>query len=195
MTLEAYLGTMKWNEDRDLMNLNLKLENDMLEEEKKEFWDDFKIFRETPASTAKLNALVGMVDAHCDYTFVAIGTDAKVAQNFTDLNDKLIIHALKGDAEKQMGLMGGILTKIIGNVYDATIPYNLVLEANNLKPKKKDRNGKNEKGTQWVDPKDAIKDYLLTLPGIEEYYMEESAPEDVTKDIQEAKVEAKATKK
>lgn len=179
MTLEAYLGTMKWNEDRDLMNLNLKLENDMLEEEKKEFWDDFKIFRESMAGDNKLNALVGMVDAHCDYTFVAIGMDAKVAQNFTSLNDKLIINALKNDAEKQMGLMAGILTKIIGNVYDATIPYNLVLKANELKPKKKDKNGKNEKGTQWVDPKGPIKDYLLTLPGIEEYYVLEQSNQEV----------------
>lgn len=169
MTLDAYLGTMGWNEERHLMGLNLKLENDMLEEEKKEFWDDFKIFRECSAGDAKLNALVGMVDAHCDYTFVAIGTDAKAAQNNTSLNDKIIINALKADIEKQMGLMGGILTKILGNVYNPEICYNLVLEANKLKPKEKDANGKNVKGTQWVDPKGKIKDYLLTLPGIEEY--------------------------
>lgn len=169
MTLNSYLGTMQWNEDRNLMNLNLKLENDMLEEEKKEFWDDFKIFRETLPGEAKLNALVGMVDAACDYTFVAIGTDSKVAQSFTTLNDKMIIHALKADAEKQIGLMNGILVQLIGNNLNIDSCYDMVLNANNLKPNKQDKNGKNEKGTEWIDPKGLIKEYLLTIPGIEEY--------------------------
>lgn len=173
MTLNSYLGTMQWNEERNLMNLNLKLENDMLEEEKKEFWDDFKIFRETPPGDAKLNALVGMVDAACDYTFVAIGTDSKVAQNFTTLNDKMIINALKADAEKQLGLMNGILSQLIGNYFEVDKCYDMVLAANNLKPNKQDKNGKNEKGSEWVDPKGPIKEYLLTIPGIEEYYIDD----------------------
>ena len=175
MTLKSYLGTMQWNEDRNLMNLNLELENDMLEEEKKEFWDDFKVFRATLASESKVDALTGMVDAACDYTFVAIGTDAKVAQNTIGLEEKIIVDALKSDAEKQIGLMNSILTQLLGNYFNVDICYNYVLEANNLKPNKQAPNGKNEKGSEWVDPKGLIKEYLLTIPGIEEYYISDVA--------------------
>jgi hypothetical protein len=173
MTLNQYLGTMNWNVVRGLTTLNLKLENDMAEEEKKEFWDDYKIFTETEAGDTKVNALAGMVDALCDYTFVAIGTDSKVAINVVSLNDKIIINALKADMEKQIGLMTGVLHNILGNVFDLDYCYGLVLEANNLKPNKQDPNGKNVKGAEWVDPKTPIKEYLLTLPGIEQYYIAE----------------------
>lgn len=180
MTLNSYIGTMEWNEVRGLMNLNLNLENDMLEEEKKEFWDDYRRFRDFEAGDNKINALTGMVDAVCDYTFVAIGTDAKVSQNTISLNDKIIVQALKADAEKQIGLMTGILTQILGNYFNLDICYDFVLKANNLKPNKQDVNGKNEKGTQWVDPKGLIKEYLLTLPTIKEF-TELSESEDTVK--------------
>lgn len=169
MTLNSYLGTMEWNEIRGLVTLNLELENDMLEEEKKEFYDDFAIFKSQKAGTKKLDALVGMVDALCDYTFVAIGTDSKVAKNTLSIQNKVIVNALKSDMEKQIGLMESILRQLIGNVFDFDVCYTYVLEANNKKPNKQDPNGKNVKGDVWEDPKGDIKKYLLTLPGIEEY--------------------------
>lgn len=169
MTLKSYLGTMQWNKERGLTSLNLELENTMLEEEKKEFYDDFDNFNNSTPSEEKIDALVGMVDALCDYTFVAIGTDSKVAKNTLSIQNKVIVNALKSDIEKQLGLMEGILRQLLGNVFDVDTCYNFVLEANNKKPNKQDPDGKNIKGDTWEDPKGEIKKYLLTLPGIEEY--------------------------
>jgi hypothetical protein len=163
---------MRWNEERGLTSLNLELENDMLEEEKKEFWDDYERFTEFEAGDNKLNAIVGMVDALCDYTFVAIGTDTKVAKNILSIQNKVIVNALKSDIEKQIGLMEGILRQLLGNVFNVDICFNFVLEANNKKPNKQNAAGKNIKGTEWEDPKGRIKEYLLTLSGIEEYSVE-----------------------
>lgn len=169
MTLTSYLGTMQWNEVRGLTSLNLELENDMLEEEKKEFFDDFAIFNTEKPGKKKIDALVGMVDALCDYTFVAIGTDSKVAKNTLSIQNKVIVNALKADIEKQIGLMESILRQLLGNVLDVDKCFNYVLLANNKKPNKQDTSGKNIKGDEWEDPKGDIKKYLLTLPGIEEY--------------------------
>lgn len=170
MTLNSYLETVEWNEVRGLTKaLNLKLENDMLEEEKKEFYDDYTNFKNSPKGDDKVNAIVGMVDALCDYTFVAVGTDAKAALNTLTLNDKMVLSALKDDTEKQLSLMTTILTKILGNYLDLDECYGYVLLQNNKKPNKQDPNGKNEKGGTWEDPKHMIKAHIMSLPTIGEY--------------------------
>lgn len=170
MTLNSYLGTIEWNEVRGLTKtLNLKLENDMVEEEKKEFYDDYAKFKALPKGDEKVDAIVGMVDALCDYTFVAVGTDSKAALNVLSLNDKVVLQALKDDMEKQISLMTTIITHILGNYLDLDACYGYVLEQNNKKPNKQDVNGKNTKGDVWEDPKHMIKAHIMTLPIISEY--------------------------
>lgn len=170
MTLNLYLGTLEWNKKRGLLDtLNLELENKMAEEEKEEFYTDFVRFTELEPSEYKVDALVGMIDAVCDYMFVSIGTDCKVAMNKVSLQDKLLVQALKDDMEKQIGLMNGILSQYLGNVFNFDECYEYVLDANNKKPNKQDPDGKNLKGGEWEDPKNDIKKYLLSLPGIEMY--------------------------
>ena len=166
MTAGLYIRTLQWNVVRGLTNkLDLDLENKMLEEEKKEFWDDYFKYQ-IVTGMDKIDALTGMVDAMCDFTFVAIGTDVKSAMNAVSKEQKVILTSIKDDAQKQIGLMGSLLINEIGNIFDVDTYYEMVVDANDAKPNKQDTEGKNEKGVEWEDPKHKIKAHLLTLPSV-----------------------------
>lgn len=174
INLENYKRTRKWNIDRGLTaKLDLNLENNMLEEEKGEFFEAYQQYQslkdDALAIDQRLDLAVELIDAICDYSFVMVGFDTKTQEvQVQSPSDQITISAMKDAAEKMMAVMGALLMDVVGNKVDMNHCYNLVVTANELKPKKTDANGKNTKGDAWVDPKFKIREYLEEL-NVREY--------------------------
>jgi len=157
----------KWNYDRNGLQLDVELERDMLEEEATEFRDGLKhyLFESDvnilPALKGDyvLDAVVEMVDAYCDYTFVYYGTQVKL------LGSGKIV-----DVGSTQSIMHTLLTEILVTHNVTMFEYGEqpfidmcmadVIEANMAKPIKKTK-GKVTKGKKWIDPKDKIRQRLL----------------------------------
>lgn len=173
--LKNYKATRQWNIDRGYaFKLVPELENDMLEEEKKEFFDAYELYiplkneGKPETQDSRVDLAVDMIDALCDYTFVAVGTDTKSQMTSLDVETQIEISAIKNNAEKMMQVIGTLLIDVVGAKVDLNKCYGFVVEANNLKPAKANADGKGTKGDKWVDPKHNIKDYLESL-NIREY--------------------------
>lgn len=173
INLANYLATRNWNIDRNYIKFDAELENKMLEEEKAEFFLDFEKYtalgKNTPECISdKLDAVVGIVDALCDFIFVFSGTETKVSLSNMSLDDKAKYSIIRITAERDMNLMMSLTLNILGQKFDIDTCYDMVVEANNLKPSKTNADGKGVKGDKWVDPKHKIKQYLIDL-GCPEY--------------------------
>ena len=173
--LNNYKATRQWNIDRGYaFRLVPELENDMLEEEKKEFFDAYELYTslknegKPETQDSRVDLAVDMIDALCDYTFVAVGTDTKSQMSTLDVETQIKISAIKNNAEKMMQVIGTLLIDVVGAKVDLNKCYEFVVEANNLKPAKANADGKGTKGDKWIDPKHNIKDYLESL-NIREY--------------------------
>ncbi len=166
-----YIDTQKWNLVRDNTRFVAVKEIKMLEEEKLEFSlakNKWYLLDGTESREYKLDLVVEMVDAVCDYMFVYVGTEFKVGYNTLNIEEMKEFNAIKSVVENQLNSMQGILNNILGQKVDLSYCYQLVLEANNAKPSTKNEDDKVQKGTEWVDPKYKIMDYLISL-GVDEY--------------------------
>jgi len=150
----------KWNYDRNDLECDFELEENMFDEEAYEFKIALKDYLRDD-NLFKQTAVVDMIDAYCDCNFVHSGSIAKAINNFMYLNVE--------DREKQMIYMNTFIIEALVRhgvkVYDkkgkSIIDYAMgyVIEANKNKPKDKTKN-KVEKGKDWVDPKKRIEDLL-----------------------------------
>lgn len=154
----------KWNYLRNGLEYNPELEQNMLDEEAKEFKDAFTTYLALTTSDAYyaedtlLDEVVDMVDAYCDYMYVYTGTSLKA------IGMKAI------DASHTQSVMHSVLTEVLlthgVRMYDGkgTLPlleeaFQYVIEANNKKPLTKTK-GKVTKGKDFIDPKVRIKELL-----------------------------------
>jgi hypothetical protein len=150
----------KWNYDRNDLECDFELEENMFDEEAYEFKIALKDYLRDD-NLFKQTAVVDMIDAYCDCNFVHSGSIAKAINNFMYLNVE--------DREKQMIYMNTFIIEALVRhgvkVYDkkgkSIIDYAMgyVIEANKNKPKDKTKN-KVEKGKDWVDPKKRIEELL-----------------------------------
>ena len=150
----------KWNYDRNDLECDFELEENMFDEEAYEFKIALKDYLRDD-NLFKQTAVVDMIDAYCDCNFVHSGSIAKAINNFMYLNVE--------DREKQMIYMNTFIIEALVRhgvkVYDkkgkSIIDYAMgyVIEANKNKPKTKTKD-KVEKGKDWVDPKKRIEDLL-----------------------------------
>jgi hypothetical protein len=150
----------KWNYDRNDLECDFELEENMFDEEAYEFKIALKDYLRDD-NLFKQTAVVDMIDAYCDCNFVHSGSIAKAINNFSYLNVE--------DREKQMIYMNTFIIEALVRhgvkVYDkkgkSIIDYAMgyVIEANKNKPKDKTKN-KVEKGKDWVDPKKRIEELL-----------------------------------
>lgn len=157
------LEITKWNYKRNKLALDVELEKAMLLEEELEFKDALlEYLDDSQLPQFSLDAVVDMVDAYCDYSFVYTGSVAKSLGTeawFKDCEERMkfmnsyIIEALLEHKVQVMDITTG------KSVIDEAMQY--VIDANNAKPVKKTK-GKVAKGSDWVDPKEKIKESLLT---------------------------------
>jgi hypothetical protein len=177
----------KWNYLRNGLEYNPELEQNMLDEEAKEFKDAFTAYLALTTSDAYyaedtlLDEVVDMVDAYCDYMYVYTGTSLK------SIGFKHI------DASHTQSVMHSVLTEVLlthgVRMYDGkgTLPlleeaFQYVIEANNKKPLTKTK-GKVTKGKDFIDPKALIKDLLKAKGFVADA---EEALENYKKSIEEA---------
>jgi hypothetical protein len=154
----SLLEITKWNYKRNGLVLDRELERNMLDEEAQEFNEGLIMYLNN--TSLKLEAVVDMVDAYCDFNFVYTGTISK------QIGDSQWI-----DEEKRMMYMNTYLIEILfahgvqiftpegKSIIDSSIEY--VIEANKKKPITK-TSGKVIKGEDWVDPKEQIKELLIS---------------------------------
>lgn len=161
MTLNQYKATQKWNKDRGYTKFSIKLETDLLNEEKVEFYEAYhELLDVNPeVGSDKFVALVAdMIDAICDVRFVAVGTEFKASLAMLEASDYVKLIALQSHVEKNLAIQEALLNEYVQvNLVDA---YELVLQANLAKPAKTDANGKGIKGDDWIDPKIKIQELV-----------------------------------
>ena len=139
------LDTIKWNILRNDLKFDIELEVNMLAEEAQEFKDGLIMYVKAETQKEKLDGLVEMIDAYCDFKFVLIGTYTKSLGSTFDY-----------DAFKhQEGLMEHLLDQANFGRNLRERCYGYVLKANMMKPINK-TDAKVEKGADWKDPKDRI---------------------------------------
>lgn len=177
----------KWNYLRNGLEYNPELEQNMLDEEAKEFKDAFTTYLALTTSDAYyaedtlLDEVVNMVDAYCDYMYVYTGTALK------SIGMKAI------DASHTQSVMHSVLSEVLlthgVRMYDGkgTLPlieeaFQYVIEANNKKPLTKTK-GKVTKGKDFKDPKVLIKELLKAKGFVADA---EEALENYKKSIEEA---------
>jgi len=138
----------QWNYTRDNTNFDMELELNMLAEEAQEFKDGLNDLFGSSTREDELDAVVEMVDAYCDYKFVARGTQYKALGRTIDL----------GLLESTLSYMKSLLLDLVAeDVLDTS--YKLVCDANDNKTSQK-VNGKVQKGLYWKDPKESIRELL-----------------------------------
>jgi len=164
----SLLQIAKWNYKRNNLELNVELEENMLNEEEKEFQEALKDYIVSTEATDTLPefkdesilwAVVDMVDAYCDYIFVYYGTMVKAMGTNHTFN-----------IGNKQSIMNTLLTEVLishnVNMFEHGKPPILdtcmeaVIEANEAKPIKKTK-GKVSKGKKFKDPKEKIKEILL----------------------------------
>lgn len=177
----------KWNYLRNGLEYNPELEQNMLDEEAKEFKDAFTTYLALTTSDAYypedilLDEVVDMVDAYCDYMYVYTGTVLK------SIGLKVI------DGSHTQSIMHSVLTEVLlthgVRMYEGkgTLPlleeaFQYVIQVNSKKPLPKTK-GKLTKGRDIKDPKELIKD-LLKSKGFTSSV--EEALENYKKTIEEA---------
>ena len=157
----------KWNYMRNGLKFNSELEHSMLAEEEAEFADGMKNYFEQMTcdnlfkAEAVEDAVVEMIDAYCDFMYVYTGTCLKtIGTDYTI------------DCSHKQSLMNSVLQEILVThgvkLYDkmkAELPfieqcYSFVMDANDKKPITKTK-GKVIKGSDFVDPKQQIRELLI----------------------------------
>ena len=148
---------IKWNKDRDNINLDYDLEIKMLTEERREFW--------------LADSLAHKLQEYCDFLFVKVGTEFKLECNlFNSINvylaNEVCILAIN-DLIDDYPLYHH-LSDLINYEYKYRLDVdkiisdclNIIIMANEVKPKKKDASGKIIKGENHTDPLKKIEGYL-----------------------------------
>lgn len=160
----SILQIAQWNYDRNGLEYKEELEQAMIAEEVNEFKDALICYLHNPID--KLSAIVNMVDAYMDTSFVYYGTLIKQLGN-----------AKLSDKNFDLSIMNTIMTEILithkvklycadeGDTIGLCLDY--VMKANEKKPKTKAK-GKVKKGSDWIDPKEQIKELLIDR-GYQEY--------------------------
>lgn len=150
------LDVARWNYERNGLEANHLLEVDMFNEEYLEFDVAFRAYLTN--NLLKEEDIVDMVDALCDSIFVDSGSKAK--------------GIFREENTQKISYMMSIVTEVLlenninpHTVIEQSLMY--VVEANNLKPKKK-TDGKVSKGSKWIDPKELIRDLLFPTIAEEE---------------------------
>ena len=157
----------KWNYMRNGLKFDRDLETQMLEEEEAEFAKGMKDYFEQMTcdnlfkEELVTDAVVEMVDAYCDFMYVYTGTCLK------SIGTECTV-----DYSHKQSLMNSVLQEILVThgvkLYDkrkAELPfieqcYSSVMDANDKKPITKTK-GKVVKGSDFVDPKQQIRELLL----------------------------------
>lgn len=155
---------IKWNTDRGCCSeVSYRLERTMLTSE----------IREAYASTT----VVDLIDAIADIIFVEVGTWAKATaqerithnggvrtRHLSRVNDYYpiidyarseLVYRAYSDYMQDAGIAYDITVSIIRDA------ITIVIEANNLKPKERDSNGKIIKGDKWVAPEPKLREMLI----------------------------------
>lgn len=145
------LTIAKWNFDRKSNNFNRELEERMLQEEALEFKEALQDYWKATSEKTKQKAIVDLIDAYCDFTFVLYGSEYKMLG--ADVSIDLSRY------HNQSNYMLNVLQSIGVKLPTINKSINYVIEANNRKGTKKVR-GKIQKGSDWYDPKDKIFDLL-----------------------------------
>ena len=153
----SLLAITKWNYDRNGLARDPKLEREMLDEEALEFKLGLIDFIRDD-NLFKLEAMVEMIDAYCDFSFVYTGTIAKQisASDWIDEEKRMMYmntYIIEGLFKHGVQIFDGNGKSVIDEANDA------VIEANEAKPVKKTMH-KVLKGDDWKDPKDLILDLL-----------------------------------
>ena len=184
----------KWNYIRNGLKFDRELETQMLEEEEAEFANGMKAYFEQMTcdnlfkEELVTDAVVELVDAYCDFMYVYTGTCLKS-----------IGTGITMDYSHKQSLMNSVLQEILVThgvrLYDkrkAELPfieqcYSFVMDANDKKPLTKTK-GKVVKGSDFVDPKQQIRDLLIDRgflanpdEALERYRNEIAERVDVTK--------------
>lgn len=144
---------INWNIQRNGLHYNPKLEEEMLDEEFKEFMDGIKDYYTATTSTELLDAYVDIIDAFCDYMFVAVGS---IGKGHT-------CNSMQLRKNYMLTVISHITAKILDiNDTEDIVSYAMecVIIANEAKPINK-TTGKVVKGDDWKDPKELIKAYVL----------------------------------
>jgi len=148
---------IKWNKDRDNINLDFDLELKMLSEERREFW--------------LADSLAHKMQEFCDFQFVKVGTDFKIQCHLHESVNVLLsqdAQMMALDDVQDDYMMYDHLMRLLK--YEYSDKYDLdkmisdcldiVITANEAKPKKKDSSGKIIKGEKHTDPLKEIEEYL-----------------------------------
>lgn len=141
----------RWNFERDNLGFDMELEVNMLAEEAQEFKDGMVDYFNAVGVEQLEDAIVELVDAWADFRFVLQGTKFKSLGLMADF----------GSADQTENYMYTCLTEefyflspeILELAFDA------VVTANEEKGIAK-VNGKIQKGSEWIDPKAAIRDLV-----------------------------------
>lgn len=164
----SILAIGKWNYTRNKLVFDEELELAMLAEEENEFKDGMLLYFDliTIDNYGKdayiINSVVEMIDAYCDYMYVYTGTSIK------SIGTDVIF-----DCSHKQSLMNSVLNEILithgtqlYNKQQAELPfmercYQFVIDANEAKSKKVTK-GKVTKTKNFKDPKDLIREELLS---------------------------------
>ena len=142
----------KWNYDRGNTNFDKELETRMLAEEAQEFKDGMTMWFTAISDSGKLDALVELIDAWADYQFVMQGTIYKYLGSLIPFDFDLIRtqeHYMYDTLTTTLKLPKDMLEEALG----------AVITANNAKGTEK-IDGKIQKGSDWKDPKESIRNLL-----------------------------------
>ncbi len=141
-----------WNMERNNLDLNSKLEIEMIMEEVKEYYE--------------ADTFIDRLDAVADIIFVAVGTYTKATKNFHLVQDnylaplEMVLTDFVGRYEVE-----GINVEITAVITEV---LNIVIDANERKGTNKDENGKIIKPDDFISPEDTISDYIDYLRTFEE---------------------------
>jgi len=140
----------QWNFERNNTEFDYELEKSMLEEEAREFKDGLNdYFKALENNEDPTYAIVDMIDAACDYMFVASGTEYK---SLGHTKQEKLVSLIDNTIDYMFHIVANI-DGLPSNVLNDS--FELVVKANGAKGKEK-INGKIQKGEDWIDPKESI---------------------------------------
>ena len=141
-----YIQVMEFNKERNKLELDMKLELNMLREEIREFWE---------ATT-----VAERLDAFIDVEYVWIGTQIKASYNTFAIPDELT-----NSIKQSLGVMGDILAEELGMHMSECYhkARNIVCDCNQMKGKDRDKEGKVIKDSHV---RDATKEIALMIEAI-----------------------------
>ncbi len=137
---EQFSAIVDWNMDRNELKFDPQLEDDMLAEEFKEYWE--------------AKTLVDKLDAVDDQLFVGVGTVAKASRDHTPPDDftesfEAVLSDFAGRCSAE-GIELAYVGELIADGLD------IVIKANQQKSAEKRADGKVKKPDDFVPPEEAL---------------------------------------